>query len=115
MCYCLLSDMAQRIEYGVGRLGRYQRGAVMPRESATSISIDPNLRCLRVYPVETSTKTIADLKTVGIRLNRDQAIHLARILLAVTQDWDDLEITAYRAKPRQSDDTYQVTVTSYQR
>lgn len=86
----------------------------MPRESATSISINPNVRCLRVYPVETSNKTLADLKTVGIRLNREQAIHLARVLLAVTQKWDHLELTAYRANPRQSDGTYQVTVTSYQ-
>lgn len=86
----------------------------MSRESATSISIDPNVRSLRVYPVETSNKTIADLKTVGIRLSREQAIHLARVLLAVTQDWDHLEITAYRTNPRQSDGTYQVTVTSYQ-
>lgn len=67
----------------------------MPRESATSISIEPNVRCLRVYPVETSKKTVADLKTVGICLSREQTIHLARVLLAVTQGWDHLEITAW--------------------
>jgi hypothetical protein len=86
----------------------------MPRETATSISIDPNVRCLRVYPVETSNKTLSDLKTVGVRLSREQAIHLARVLLVVTQEWDHLEITAYRTSPRQSDGTYQITVTSNQ-
>ena len=86
----------------------------MPRKSAKSISIDPNVRCQRVYPGETSTKTVAELKTIGIRFSREQAIHLARVLLAVTQDWDHLEITAYRTNPRQADSTYQVTVTSYQ-
>jgi hypothetical protein len=38
------------------------------RQAASSIKIDPNVRCLRIYPVEdnrNSTKTIADLKTVG--------------------------------------------------
>lgn len=84
----------------------------MPRQSASAISIDTNVRALRVYPVESSTKTLADLKTVGIRLSRDQAIHLARILLYVTQEWESLEITAYRTHPRQSDSTYSVTVTT---
>jgi hypothetical protein len=86
----------------------------MSRESAASISIDPNVRCLRVYPVEDSKKTLEDLKTVSVRLTREQAIHLARVLLAVTQEWDQLEITAYRFSPRQSDGTYQITVTSNQ-
>jgi hypothetical protein len=84
----------------------------MPRKSVTAISIDPNIRCRQVYPVKTSNKTLTNLKTVGIRLSREQAVHLARVLLAVTQDWDHLEITAYR-NPRQSDGTHQVTVTSF--
>ncbi len=86
----------------------------MPRKSAKAIAINPNVRCLRVYPVETSNKTLADLKTVGVRLSREQALHLARVLLVVTQEWEHLEITAYRASPRKSDGTYQLTVTSFQ-
>jgi hypothetical protein len=42
------------------------------RQTASSIKIDPNVRCLRIYPVEdnaNSTKTIANLKT-----RRDQVI-----------------------------------------
>ena len=59
------------------------------RKTASSITIDPNVRCLRIYPVEdnqNSTKTIADLKTVEMKFTRDQAIHLARVLLAAAQE-----------------------------
>ena len=67
------------------------------RKAASSIRIDPNLRCKRIYPVEdnlSSTKTIAELKTVGIKLSREQAIDLARVLLAATQTWEEIDITA---------------------
>jgi hypothetical protein len=85
------------------------------RQAASSIKIDPNVRCLRIYPVEdnrNSTKTISELKTVGIKLSRDQAIHLARVLLAAAQEWDEIDITAWRVYKRQSDGTYNVTVTT---
>ena len=84
----------------------------MARRSSRSISIDPNVRCTRVYPVETTKKNVETLKTVGIKLNRDQALHLARVLLAVTQTWDEVDITAYRFHSRRSDGSYQITVTS---
>src|SRR3546814_13070398 len=76
--------------------------AAMSRQTATQVSVNPNVRCLKVYPVEGSSKTVAELKTVGLKLSRDQAIHLARVLLAVSQDWDELDITAYRTSPRQT-------------
>ncbi len=85
------------------------------RVSASSIVIDPNVRCQRIYPVgdkERSTKATADLKTVGIKLSRVQAIHLARVLLAATQEWDEIDITAWRMDKRKADNTYHVTVTS---
>lgn len=85
----------------------------MARKSPTSITIDPNLRCLRVYPTEETQKSTRDLKTVGIKLSKEQAIHLARVLLAVTQEWDELEVTAYRLEKRKSDGTYHITVTSF--
>ncbi len=84
----------------------------MARQSAGKIGIDPNVRCERVYPTEDSKRTVADLQTIGIKLTREQAIHLARVLLAVSQDWDEVEITAYRFKRRLEDGTYPVTVTS---
>jgi sensor domain CHASE-containing protein len=55
------------------------------RLTASSIKIDPNVRCQRIYPAE-DTKKVADLKTVGIKLSREQAIHLARVLLAASQE-----------------------------
>jgi hypothetical protein len=50
---------------------------------------------------------------VAIKLSKDQAIHLAKILLVVSQEWDEIYLTAYRLK-RRADGTYQITVTSYQ-
>ena len=86
----------------------------MPRKSTKSIAISPNVRCLRVYPMEGTKKSISELKTVGIKLSRAQAIDLARSLLAVSQDWEEVDVTAYRLERRKSDDTYHVTVTSAQ-
>lgn len=82
------------------------------RSSPSAVSIDPNVRCLRIYPVEDSLKTVPELKTIGIKLSREQAIHLARVLLAVTQEWDQVDLTAYRFDKRKSDGTYHITVTS---
>jgi hypothetical protein len=84
----------------------------MKRQSARAISIDGNARCERVYPTEDTKRTVEELQTVGIKLNKEQAIHLARVLLAVTQDWDEVDITAYRFRKRQDDGTYVITVTS---
>jgi hypothetical protein len=82
------------------------------RKTVGSISISPNIRALRIYPVEETDRRVSELKTIGLKLSRGQAIHLARVLLAVTQEWDEVDITAYRLKRRRSDGTYQVTVTS---
>jgi hypothetical protein len=84
----------------------------MPRKSPSSVDVNPYVRCQRIYPVEGSHRTIADLQTVGFKLSREQAIHLARVLLAVTQDWDEIEVTGYRMEPSKSDGTYRITVTS---
>jgi len=82
------------------------------RRYPTGIKIVGNIRCQRVSPVEnTRIKTIQDLKTVGITLSRDQAIHLARVLLVASQEWDKIAITAWRFKKRKSDGTYPITVT----
>jgi len=84
----------------------------MPRETATNIEIDGNVRCKRIYPVEDSKKTIDELQTIGISLTKEQAIHLATVLLAVSQKWDYIDITGFRLRKRKSDDTYQLTVTT---
>ena len=85
----------------------------MARKSPKGIAIDPNVRCLRVYPTEETDKSVKYLKTVGIKLSREEGIHLARVLLAVTQEWDEIDITAYRLERRKSDGTYHITVTSF--
>jgi hypothetical protein len=77
-----------------------------------SIRVDGNVRCQRVYPTEVTGKSVSDLKTIGFKLSRDQAIHLARVLLAVSQEWDDVDVTGYRFGRRKSDGTYQLTVTT---
>lgn len=84
----------------------------LKRQSASAVSVDTNVRCLRVYPTEDTKRTVADLQTVGIRLTKEQAIHLARVLLVVTQEWDEVDITAYRFEKRQEDGTFRLTITS---
>lgn len=85
----------------------------MARKSPRSITINANVRCLKIYPTETTHKSIKELKTVGIRLSKQQALDLARVLLATTQGWDQIDVTAYRFSKRRSDGTYHITVTSY--
>jgi hypothetical protein len=85
----------------------------MARKSPKSILVNPNVRCLRVYPIEGTHKNVKELKTIGIKLSREQAIHLARVLLAVSQEWDEIDITGYRFERRKSDGTYHMTVTSF--
>jgi len=85
------------------------------RKSVGTVKVDPNARCRRIYPVEDSkrkSKSVSDLKTVGIQLSREQAIHLARVLLIAAQDWETIDVTAWRVYKRKSDNSYNVTVTS---
>ena len=84
----------------------------MPRRSAKSITINANLRCERIYPVASTNKVVQELETVGFKMTRQQAIDLARVLLAVTQDWEEIDITGFRFEERKSDGTFRITVTS---
>lgn len=84
----------------------------MPRRSAKSITINPNVRCQRIYPVAGTKKVVHELDTVGFKMTREQAIDLARVLLAVTQDWQEVDITGFRFEKRRSDNTYRLTITS---
>jgi len=84
----------------------------LKRQAASAVSVDTNVRCLRVYPTEDTKHTVSDLQTVGIRLSKEQAIHLARLLLVVTQEWEEIDITAYRFEKRHEDGTYRLTITS---
>lgn len=84
----------------------------MSREYAKNIEIDGNVRCKKIYPAENSDKIISKLETIGLVLTKEQAIHLATVLLAVSQKWDIIDLTGYRLKKRKSDDTYQITITT---
>lgn len=83
----------------------------MPCRSARALSFDPNLRCPKVYPVSGSLKNIGELKTVGFKLSRHQGIPLARLLLAASQEWENVDVTAYRSSQKSSDGTFHVAVT----
>lgn len=82
------------------------------RKSASAVKVDTNVRCSRIYPTEDTKKTVADLQSVGIKLTKEQAVHLARVLLVVAQDWNEIDVTAYRFEKRNADGTYRLTITS---
>lgn len=82
------------------------------RRSASAINVDTNVRCARIYPTEETERSVPKLQTIGIRLTKEQAIHLARVLLIVTQEWDEIDITAYRFEKRREDGTFRLTITS---
>ena len=83
----------------------------MARETVGKLGVDPNIHCSKVYPVISPRNPISSLKTVGIKLTREQAAHLGQALLAASEKWDDVDITAYRT-PNKSDLMHHVTVTS---
>jgi hypothetical protein len=84
----------------------------MARTTVASIRINPNVRCEKIYPVDNTHKSVETLKTVGLKLSSTQAIALSRVLLAAAQEWEEIDITAYRFKRRKIDGTYQITITT---
>lgn len=82
------------------------------RQTVRTAKIDTNVRCGRIYPIEDSKRQVSELKTVGLALNREQAIHLATVLLVAAQSWNEINITGWRFNKRSSDGSYQITVTS---
>ena len=85
----------------------------MSRKAASHLRVDSNIRAERVYPIEGSKKTIDELKTVALRLNKEQAVHLATTLLVAAMNWEKIDVTAFRLNRRKSDGTHIVTVTSF--
>jgi hypothetical protein len=83
----------------------------MGRESTKQFGMNPNIRCKKVYPVTGSRKSISELKSVGLKLSREQARHLAQVLLIAADAWEEIDVTAYSTS-RQSDGTHEITVTS---
>jgi hypothetical protein len=90
------------------------------RASVKQITVDQNVRTRRIYPVEDTINTPCPARhsknwkgdTVAFSLTKEQAIHLARVLLAATQEWDEIAVVAWRRQKRKSDGTYPITVSS---
>ncbi len=81
----------------------------MPNKPFTSLTIDTHVRCRQIFPKEKEA-AYKDLETVGVRLSRDEALHLARAILAATQEWEEVELVVHRFDKRKSDNTYLLSV-----
>jgi len=81
----------------------------MPKKPLTSITIDTHIRCRQVFPPENQA-AYKDLTIMGVRLSREEALHLARAILAATQEWQEVELVVHRFDKRTSDNTYLLTV-----
>lgn len=80
------------------------------RISTTNINLPSYVKCKKVYPLEGTRKNIEELKTIGLKLSKSQAVEFAGLLLAASRSWSEIDITAYRKK--ESDSLYRITVTS---
>ncbi len=82
--------------------------ALKKRKATSSIKIDPNVRCLRIYPVEdnrNSTKTIAHRRPWASNCRASRRFILLACSWPLRQEWDEMDITAWRVYKRQSDGT----------
>ncbi len=86
----------------------------MTKGPITQLTVDTHVRCQAVHPPAGDRRVSGDLKTVGVKLTREQALHLARVLLAATQEWADVELVAHRLEPRRSDGTFLLSVLPHQ-
>lgn len=84
----------------------------MPRKSAAGVRVNPNVRALKIYPVDGTSRDLTKLQTVAFQLSSDEAVHLATVLLAMSQDHEKIDVTGYRLRPRKSDGTFDITVTA---
>ena len=84
----------------------------MARKSIKSIRLNTSLRCNRIYPTERTSRSITQLKTVGLNLSPVQATTLATALLAAAETWPVIDVTAYRFQKSKGDGTFLITVTS---
>ena len=81
----------------------------MPRKLVTSLTIDTHVRCLQVFPEEKEA-AYKELETMGVKLSREEALHLARAILAATQEWKEVALVVHRFDKRKSDNTYLLSV-----
>ena len=81
----------------------------MPKKSIINLGVDLKSRCLKVFPPP-EAEPYRDLANFRFRLNRDQALQLARALLAATQEWEEVEVVVHRFERRKSDGAFLVSV-----
>lgn len=81
----------------------------MPKKSLTSLSIDMHIRCRQIFPPENEA-AYKNMETMGVKLSREEALRLARAVLAATQDWQEVELVVHRFDKRPSDRSYLLTV-----
>jgi hypothetical protein len=81
----------------------------MPKKPLTTLTVDTHIRCRQIYPKEAEA-AYANLKTVGVRLSQEEALHLAAALLAAAQEWQEVELVVHRFDRRKSDNTYLLSV-----
>jgi hypothetical protein len=95
----------------------------MPRLSTHRIVVDSSVQCQFIYPAfggvehtdcpaRHSARWHGD--TIGFSLSKEQATTLAKLLLIASteQQWDIIDVTAFRTKRSRVDGSYQVTVTA---
>jgi hypothetical protein len=56
------------------------------------------VKCRNIYPILETRKQLADLKTVGFQLSKEEAIDLARKLLGVALSSSKVDVTAFRLR-----------------
>lgn len=81
----------------------------MPKKATTTLTVDTHIRCRQIYP-KGEEAAYRDLKTVGVRLSREEALHLAAALLAAAQEWQEVELVVHRQERRKTDKTYLLSV-----
>jgi hypothetical protein len=81
----------------------------VPKKPFTSLTIDTHVRCRQIFPLEKAA-AYKELATMGVRLSREEALHLARAILAATQEWEEVELVVHRFDKRKSDNTYLLSV-----
>ncbi|MCG6170952.1 hypothetical protein JEG43_12520 [Anoxybacillus sp. LAT_35] len=77
--------------------------------SLKSVDIPTNSYAQAIYPKITYDAEGKEHKTIGLKLNKQQAIDLATNLLIGAKQWDEMRITAFR-----NSNSISVTITSQQ-
>jgi len=84
----------------------------MARTSGVNVKVNAKIRALKIYPTEDSKRDLKTLDTIAFKLTKGRAVRLALVLLTMAQDHKEVDVTRFRSRPRKSDDSYSITVSS---